>query len=101
MIKDPDDKFYERADEIIHLSNSQITDKISNGHVSVSFMYALARFNAWVNASDFANASDMAEAKSETIEYFATEYKKMLEENLDDYIENFDKYMKTQNNNTH
>jgi hypothetical protein len=27
------------------------------------------------------------------VEYFVGEYRKMLEENLDEYIEHFDKYM--------
>jgi len=40
------------------------------------------------------NAQDMAASKQETLEYFVNEYRKMLEENLDDYIEHFDKYMK-------
>ena len=35
----------------------------------------------------------MAAAKEETIEYFVTEYRKMLDENMDDYINNFRSYM--------
>jgi hypothetical protein len=35
----------------------------------------------------------MAEAKEDTIEYFCEQYRLMLEENLDDYIENFARYM--------
>ncbi len=35
----------------------------------------------------------MAEAKQETIDYFVNEYRKMLDENLQDYIDNFDEYM--------
>jgi hypothetical protein len=36
----------------------------------------------------------MEAKKLETFEYFVAEYAKMLEENLDDCIANFDKYMK-------
>jgi hypothetical protein len=35
----------------------------------------------------------MSEAKEETIDYFMTEYRRMLEANIDDYIKNFDLYM--------
>jgi hypothetical protein len=35
----------------------------------------------------------MKDNKQKALEYFTGQYKKMLEENLDDYIENFDKYM--------
>ena len=31
--------------------------------------------------------------KDEALEYFLSEYRKMLEENLDEYVEHFDKYM--------
>lgn len=56
-------------------------------------LYGAARFNAWVSACGFENAADMAEKKEETIKYFVEQYTKMIEENLDDYIENFEQYM--------
>lgn len=92
-MQETDEEFYDRADAHIHLSNSQVTDEITRGKVSSSFMYGAARYNAWVSACGWENAKEMNEAKEETIEYFSTEFRKMLEENLDDYIENFDTYM--------
>jgi len=47
-----------------------------------------------MNAYSFNNGDEMREQKKETIEYFVEEYRKMLTENLDDYIKNFDSYMK-------
>lgn len=41
----------------------------------------------------FDRADDMAAARKDTIDYYARQYVAMLEENLDDYIENFGKYM--------
>lgn len=92
-MQEVDEEFYDRADEHINLSNNQITESIGKGKVSASFMYSAARFNAWVSASGWNNKEEMKESKEETVEYFVTEYRKMLEENLDDYIENFNKYM--------
>lgn len=94
-MQNPDDEFYERADAHIHLSNDQISGEITRGKVSASMMYATARFNSWVSACGWHNAQEMAEAKEETLEYFVTEYRNMLEENLDDYIKNFESYMKS------
>ncbi|WFP52288.1 DUF3144 domain-containing protein [Methylomonas sp. EFPC3] len=88
-----DDKFFDRADAHIHLSNDQITKEATKGKVSASMMYATARFNSWVSATGWSDAQEMAAAKAETIEYFANEYRKMLEENLDDYIKNFQSYI--------
>ena len=90
-----DDDFYNRADAIIHLANEQLGD-VSRGKVSASCMYATARFNAWVSACGHGSAEDMAAAKGETLEYFVKQYRGMLEENLDDYIVNFSKYMRPQ-----
>ena len=89
----PDDEFYSRADEHIALCNKQLgTD--TRGEVSASSMYATARFNAWVSACGWGSGGEMASVKDETVEYFVTEFRKMLEDNLEDYIENFDSYMK-------
>jgi hypothetical protein len=93
-----DPKFYGRADAHIHLSNEQLAD-ISRGKVSASMMYATARFNAWVTACGYGAQSEMAADREKAIEYFTTEYRKMLVENLDDYISNFEKFMKPQQQN--
>lgn len=93
FLQNPDNKFYERADAHIHVSNDQISEDVTKGKVSASMMYATARFNSWVSACGWHSAEEMAATKEETIEYFVTEYRKMLDENMDDYINNFQSYM--------
>lgn len=88
-----DDKFFERADAHINLANEQLSEE-SVGRVSASMMFSVARFNSWVSAIGFDSSEEMKEAKEETIKYFLSEYERMLGENLDNYIENFDKFMK-------
>jgi hypothetical protein len=90
---DTDATFYARADAHIHLSNAQAKD-VDRGKVSASMMYSVARFNAWVSACGSADGAAMLAARAGMIEYFTTQYRAMLEENLDDYIKNFDQYMK-------
>jgi hypothetical protein len=87
-----DDGFYDRADSFIHLANKHCAD-IGRGKVSASFMYGMARFNAWVSATGFESAQDMKASRQETLDYFVAQYKAMLEENLDDYIDHFAKYI--------
>jgi hypothetical protein len=89
-----DDKFYDRADAHIHLSNDQISKEIGTGKVSASMMFATARFNAYLSAKGYDSAADFSGEKSIVMKYFVDEYTKMLEENIDDYIESFDNYMK-------
>ena len=93
MPKDVDDEFYNRADAHIHLSNDKVTN-IGRGKVSASMLYGAARFNAWVSACGFSDAGEMKAQRQATLDYFIAEYSKMLAQNLDDYIENFDGYMK-------
>ncbi|VAW60552.1 hypothetical protein MNBD_GAMMA11-497 [hydrothermal vent metagenome] len=96
---DADDNFYSRADEHINLSNSQITDEYGKGEVSASFMYSVARYNAYVSACGYSRSDEFVKDKEAIVNYFVGEYKKMLEENLQDYTQNFSKYMGTGNEN--
>ena len=89
-----DNEFYERADQHIKLSNNQIQKDIPLGDIGASMMYSTARFNAWMNAYTCENSVEMQVQKTATINYFVEEYRKMLNENLEEYIENFDAYMK-------
>ena len=93
MPADADDAFYERADAHIHLSNNQLEGS-TRGRASASMLYGTSRFNAWVSACGYESGEQMRDARAETIKYFVSQYEKMLIENLDDYIENFEKYMK-------
>ena len=74
-MQEVDDEFYERADAHIHLSNDQVTKDLGRGKVSASFMYGLARYNAYVNATGFESRDEMLKSKKETIEYFVEQYK--------------------------
>ena len=92
-MQDEEKQFFERADAHIDLSNQQISEEVGSEKVNASLMYATARFNAWVSARGWTNKQELTDAKEQTIEYFMTEYKRMLEANIDDYIKNFDRYM--------
>ena len=90
---DSDSTFYERADAVIHLANSQVKDDITPGAVSASTMYAIARYNAFISAADFNTVADYKAEREEIVRYFVEEYRKMLEEHIDDHTNNFAAYM--------
>jgi hypothetical protein len=92
-----DEGFFKRADAHIDVANAQLEDT-SRGKVSASMMYATARFNAWVTACTADSDDEMRGHREETIEYFVAQYRRMLEENLDDYIANFAKFMRSEGN---
>jgi hypothetical protein len=89
-----DDKFYDRADEVIHIANGQAEDA-RHELVNASLMFASARFCAFVSARGFGSGAAMQAKRAETIEYFVGGFRQMLEGNLDAYIRNFEQYVQT------
>lgn len=92
MATNDDDLFFERADAHIRLSNEQLSNA-DRSEVSASMMFATTRYNAWVIAGRVKSGPEMKQSREEMINYFMTQYRLMLEENMDDYIKNFDSYM--------
>lgn len=88
-----DGNFYKRADEIISLANSHINEKTPPADATNSLMFASSRYNAWIAAMGFKSADEMKAEKEEIIAFFTSQYKLMLEENFDNYVENFDQFI--------
>ncbi len=84
--------FYDRVDALIQIANKQC-DNEDKGKVSASFLFAASRFNTWVSASGFDNAELMKANREQLIEHFVSQYQAMLEDNLNEFIENFDDYL--------
>ena len=89
--------FYERADEFIQLANTLRTDDIHSGKINASMLYSVARFSAWTSATGLVKGADYAKEKQDIIEHFTKNFERMLSDNIDDYAENFQKYMQIGN----
>ncbi len=88
-----DGNFYKRADAHIALANSHINENTTPADATNSLMFASSRFNAWISAMGFKNAEDMRTEKEEIVNFFTSQYKHMLEENFDNYVENFEQFI--------
>ena len=86
-----DEQFWKRADAYIRVANEQ-SDLVKLGEVNASFTYACARFNAFTITSEAPNVQALKDAKGRALEHFTAEFRKMLEDNLDDHIAHFDQY---------
>lgn len=84
--------FFERADAVINLANSQLSPESHAGQVAASLNYAAARFAVSAASIGFVKGEDLAKEKDEIIKFYTEKYQRMLAENLDQYIENFEKY---------
>ena len=85
--------FYKRADAIIELANSQLSPTAHSGQVGASLLYAAARYSASVASIGFVKGDDLRKEKDEIIDFYTKQYRQMLSDNIDDYAQNFDKYI--------
>ena len=96
MSNETEDKnFFDRADEIINLANTQC-DNTAIAKVSSSLLFAAARFNAFIIASSAKDIDDLKKDKTEAIKYFKEQYEKVFIENIDEYIKNYAKNIEEQ-----
>lgn len=86
--------FFERADAVIDLANSQLAPSSHAGQVAASLSYAAARFAVSAASIGFFKAEDFAKEKDDMIDFYVKQYAQMLSDNIDDYAQNFDKYTK-------
>lgn len=85
--------FYQRADAIIGVANSQLGPNAHSGQVGASLLYAAARYSASVASIGFVKGDDFAKEKDDIVEFYTKQYRQMLSDNLTDYAQNFDKYV--------
>ena len=85
--------FYQRADAIIGIANSQLGPEAHSGQVGASLLYAAARYSASVASIGFVKGDDFAKEKDDIVEFYVKQYRQMLSDNLTDYAQNFDKYV--------
>ena len=89
--RDVDAGFWSRADSYIDLANGHC-ENADAGKVSASLLFAASRFNAFVVASNAASAESLSQSRAEALNYFTEQFRSMLAENLDDHIQNSEKY---------
>ena len=90
--------FFERADEFIKHANdfcriekgSQVKPPEIRGQVSAAMLFGTARFNTWVAANNFKDGNEMRDAKDQVMSYIMQQFQMMLEDNYDEYCEQFE-----------
>ncbi len=85
--------FLHRADAHIDLANQQLKE-VEKENVCASFMFGAARFNIWTHARDTESVEELIATRDEAIAFFADQYRIMLEQHMDDYVTNYNPYVK-------
>jgi len=91
--EDIDTLYRQMIDSFIDRAN-QLAEQNSPENVGMALLFAASRFNSFVVSQHAENLegyqSDIPRAKS----FFTAQYEEMLDENLEDYKQAFDKYAK-------
>ena len=88
----PGPEFWNRVNTLINTANDQC-GSADPSEVCASTMYSAARFNAFIVARSTGSQQNLQLEKEQALAYFTDQFRAMMEENLDDFIENFEKYM--------
>ena len=83
--------FLHIADRFIGLANEQAQQN-DLATASAGFLYANARFTAFLVASQCGTAEALEAEKAAAIEYFVNQYAQALTSNITDYQQNFAQY---------
>jgi hypothetical protein len=78
---------YDLANEFINLAN-QMAEKDRSGNVGTAIRFAASRFNAFEASHQ---TDDLAKDREEIIENFSSDFRKMMEVNVNQYIDHIDK----------
>jgi hypothetical protein len=89
----PAPDFWNRANALINIANDQC-DAADPNEVAASTMFASARFNAFIVARATGSAENMRREKERALEYLTDQFRKMMADNLDDFIQNHEAFMK-------
>ena len=76
-------EFYEIADKYIDLAN-ELAKSIEPTNIGTALRYAAARYNTFEASL---NTNDLAKEKDKMIDLLVDDYRKMLNANMDDYIQ--------------
>ena len=88
----PDDEFWELADSFIENADNLCELSHDAGNVSAALLFAASRFSAFVVASSAEDSADLTAKQDEATDYFVDQFRLMMTENLNDFLQNFDEF---------
>lgn len=92
-----DKEFFDLADEFIRLVNKHC-ETVGNEKAGAALSYASARFSAFLVASNSADIEELKSLRNEAKQHFMPLYEMNLDQNLDDYENNYEIYIQKHRN---
>ena len=88
----PDEAFLQLTDSFVQLANEH-SETLGGVKAGAALLFAATRFNAFVVASRSRDVEEFRGDRDTAVRHFSDQHEKMLIENLDDYEENFERYI--------
>ena len=92
------DVFIKQANEFCRVEKGSHNPADARGQVSAAMLFGTARFNTWVAANNFKDGNEMRDAKEQVMSYIMQQFHMMLEDNYDEYCEQFENYLRFRRN---
>lgn len=87
-----DGQFLEATNRMIEIAN-EMGRQYGDHKMGVAFIYAAARYNAYIAAGSVTSAEELSGKRDKAVEYFTDRFRQLYDGNLMDYIAHFDEYM--------
>ena len=88
-----EEQFWQVVESFIQQANNA-AENVDTGIVLSALLEAGARYSAFFAASGTEDRNEFKAEVEATVQDFSVEYKKRLQQNVDDYLENYKIYMK-------
>jgi hypothetical protein len=88
----PDRQFWQMVDAMLDTANAQC-DQAERTKVAGAVLFAAARFNVFVAAAGAPSADELTARRDAIAAYLTDQFGRMLRDNLDEYAQNFDRYL--------
>lgn len=93
--KQAEESYWQLVEEIIELANKR-AEELKPGVVSSALLQATSRYSAFYVAGSSESRKDLIEDKDDAIANISQEFKKQFASNLEDYIENYKVYLRSE-----
>lgn len=84
---------YDLADSLLERVNQATDDQLDPGDAHQALMFAAARYGAFIVAASSESKEDFQQDKLDARNFYMDQFRQMLNQNMDDYLDNYSDYL--------
>lgn len=91
--QDKNQQIFDLVDALVERVNQATDDSLTPGDAHQALMFAAARYGAFIVADSSETKADFQQDKLDSRNFYMDQFRQLLNENLDDYLHNFNDYL--------